>query len=55
MWESDFKSKSQETCAQLLFMLLQDFFVSARPHRVHKIFLRFLVTHEKINSPNDLS
>ena len=28
-----------ETCGQLLFMLLQDLFGSARSHRVHKNFL----------------
>ena len=32
-------NQSQEiTCAQLLFMLLQDFFASARHHRVHQFF-----------------
>ena len=31
------KQHSVETCARLLFMLLQDFFASARFHRVHKI------------------
>ena len=29
---------SLETCTWLLFMLLQDFFTSARLHRVHKRF-----------------
>ena len=32
------KKYSRETCAGLLFMLLQDFFAIARPHRVHTIF-----------------
>ena len=30
------KQHSLETCARLFFMLLQDFFASARLHRVHK-------------------
>ena len=30
------KQHSLETCARLLFMLLQDFFASARLHRLHK-------------------
>ena len=30
------KKYSLETCAQLLFMLLQDFFASARPHKLQK-------------------
>ena len=33
------KKYSLETCAQLLFMLLQDFFASTRPHRVDSFFL----------------
>ena len=32
------KTYSLETCARLLFMLLQDFFASTRPHRVDKGF-----------------
>ena len=32
------KYSSLETCARILFMLLQDFFASARLHRVHKIY-----------------
>ena len=32
------KKYSLETCARLLFMLLQDFFASTRPHRVDKVF-----------------
>ena len=32
------KTYSLETCARLLFMLLQDFFASTRPHRVDKVF-----------------
>ena len=32
------KLHSLETCPRLLFMLLQDFFASARLHRVHKNF-----------------
>ena len=32
------KQHSLETCARLLFMLLQDFFASARLHRVRKNF-----------------
>ena len=32
------QSHSLETCVWLLFMLLQDFFASARLHRVHKSF-----------------
>ena len=32
------RNNSLETCVQLLFMLLQDFFASARFHRVHKSF-----------------
>ena len=33
------KKHSLETCAQPIFMLLQDFFASARLHRVHNLFL----------------
>ena len=32
------KKYNLETCTRLLFTLLQDFFASARPHRVHKSF-----------------
>ena len=32
------RNSSVETCARLLFMLLQDFFASAKFHRVHKNF-----------------
>ena len=37
-FEHSQKKRSLETCARLLFMLLQDFFASARLHRVHKNF-----------------
>ena len=30
------RNNSLETCARLLFILLQDFFASVRLHRVHK-------------------
>ena len=37
------KNSSLETCARLWFMLLQDFFASARLHRVHKVLPKSVV------------
>ena len=39
------KDHSLETCARLLFMLLQDFLASARRHREHFFFLPKSAVH----------